>query len=175
MPVQVRQHQSEQRAAITEDSAFGQKLAHQAAAAGAKCGAHGDFGLAGLGARQQEIRYVRSGDQQHEDDGGHKNQERFADVAKRLLFEGGDLHAASFVGGGIGAFQAFGDGVHVGLGPRGGDSGLEARQNQEAAIAAFVQIAGAAGHDEGHPYFRLAGEAAETPGGDADHGEWLAV
>ena len=62
-----------------ENEAFGQQLPHHPQAAGAERGTHGDLALASFGAREQQVRDVRAGDEQEERDRAEQQPDRAAD------------------------------------------------------------------------------------------------
>ena len=67
-----------------EQHAFGQQLPHQPLPAGAERGADRDFLLPPGGARQQQVRDVRAGDQQHQRHRAEQHEHRAAHVADDL-------------------------------------------------------------------------------------------
>ena len=76
-----RQPQAEGAAGDRQQHAFGHELPEQPAAAGAERRAHGKLTMTGLGARQQQVREIRAGDEQHESDGGLQDPDRAAGAA----------------------------------------------------------------------------------------------
>ena len=80
--------QPKRAAGDRQQHAFGHELPEQPAAAGAKRRAHRELAVTCLGARQQQVREVRAGDQQHEADRGLQHPDRAAGAAEDLLLHG---------------------------------------------------------------------------------------
>jgi hypothetical protein len=76
---------SRRAARQAEQHALGQQLPEDARAARADCRADRDFFLASRRARQQQVRDVRAGDQQHKPDRAQQNIERQPYVAHDLF------------------------------------------------------------------------------------------
>ena len=66
-----------------QQHAFGHELPEQPAAACAKRRAHREFTMTCLGAREQQVREIGAGDEQHETDGGLQHPDRAARAAER--------------------------------------------------------------------------------------------
>ena len=74
------ENRPEHAAGERQHDALGQQLAHDAAAARADGGAHGNLAPPAGRAHEQQVGDVRAGDQQHEADGADEHQQRRADV-----------------------------------------------------------------------------------------------
>ena len=70
-----------------EHQAFGEHLAHQPAALGAKRGAHADLALARGASRQQQVGDVDARDEQHERDRADQREQRRPQLADHLLLQ----------------------------------------------------------------------------------------
>jgi hypothetical protein len=70
-----------------EQGALGEELADQAGAARAERRPDGDLARARLRPRQQQVRHVDAGDQQHEADRAKQHEERLPDVAHHPLMQ----------------------------------------------------------------------------------------
>ena len=81
------EQQAEDRADGRQQQAFGEQLANQAPAAGAERRADGDFTITPGGARQQEVRDVGAGDEQHDQHRGGEQLQRAPHVADEQLLE----------------------------------------------------------------------------------------
>ena len=82
-----------------------------------RCGPERDFTPPHRAAREQEIRHVRAGDEQHETDGGEQGEHhvRLGDAAQRLA-QRLDRDGAIVVGLRVGGRELAGNGVHLCLG-----------------------------------------------------------
>ena len=78
----LREQQADDGAGPGEHEALGEQLTHEPPRAGAERRADGQLALARRRAREQQVRDVRAGDQQHEDDGAHQRQDRLPDVRR---------------------------------------------------------------------------------------------
>ena len=65
---------------------------------GAQRGANSELALARRGARQQQIRHVRAGDDQHESNGAYEQQQRGADIAHQGVLHRERLRRESRIG-----------------------------------------------------------------------------
>ena len=74
-------------AARREHQAFSKHLAHQPAAAGAKRRAHAELALARGAARQQQIRDVDAGNEQHERNRAHQREQRRPELSHHLILQ----------------------------------------------------------------------------------------
>ena len=79
---------SEDAADQSEQHAFEEQFARDAAASGAQCRANGEFELASFGANQQQIGNVDAGDQQHQSNRAHDHPKNTAHVANDFLLQG---------------------------------------------------------------------------------------
>src|SRR5208282_443478 len=68
-----------------EQDAFGEHLASDSRTAGTKGEAHGEFTAAAGGSREQQIRDVRAGNQEHKTDCAKQDQKRRAHVARQFF------------------------------------------------------------------------------------------
>ena len=68
-----------------EHQAFGEHLAHQPSASGAERRAHADLALARGAARQQQVRHVDAGHQQHEHHRADQREQRRPDLPDHLF------------------------------------------------------------------------------------------
>ncbi len=82
-----RDQQAERAAGRREQHALGQELPHQARAAGAQRAANGNLPLPDRRAREQQVRDVGAGDQQHEADRGEQRQQRRTHVADQIVVQ----------------------------------------------------------------------------------------
>ena len=108
-----------------QQNAFGEQLPHQPLPSGAQSGADGDFLLAAGGAREQKVRDVGAGDQQHQRHRAHQHKQRAADVSHHLFLQANDVHAEGAVALVLFA-DAAGDDVDIRLRLRNRDAGLQA-------------------------------------------------
>ena len=92
---QRRDAQPRDAAGGREHQAFGQHLAHQAAALGAERGAQADLALARRAARQQQVGDVDAGDEQHQRDRADQREQRRAQLADQLFLQREDHHRAA--------------------------------------------------------------------------------
>ncbi len=115
----------------TQHGRLREELAHEAAAARAHRRAHGELPLARRGARQQQVRDVRAGDQQDEAHRAEQDEERRAHLSDHGLVQRAHGEAHALVRIGIGGGQARADGGR--LGPRrfGGGARIEAPDGRE--------------------------------------------
>ena len=162
-----------------EHGAFGQELTDDAAAARAERVADGDLTLTRAGPREQQIRDVRAGDQQHEADRAEHHQQARAHVADDLVLKRDDFAALAprvrehpqRVGlAKIGYARA-----HLRLRARGGCAGREPGDGLTALTAAPQRASRRAIERERHPDLRLGGGERERRGHDADDFARLAV
>ena len=89
---QRRDGQPRDAARHREHQAFGEHLAHQPPALRAERGAHADLALARGAARQQQIRDVDAGHEQHEHDGAHQREQRRPELADHLFLQRKEHH-----------------------------------------------------------------------------------
>ena len=107
-----RKEQPERPAHRAEDHAFREQLSYQPQSAGAKRPTHGHLRLACGRARQQQIRHVRAGDQQHEPDGAEQHQDRASNVANDGFMKRHRGEIQTLVGVGILECELLPDGPH---------------------------------------------------------------
>ena len=118
-----------------EQHAFSQQLADQVGARRAERRPHRDFARARRGARQQQVRDVRAGDEQHEADRAHQHQQRRLDARVAISFmEVGVM--VQFGGYAVGevALEAVGKCGDVALGLLDADAWLEASGGDEKLV-----------------------------------------
>ena len=82
-----REQDAERAAGKGEDQALGHGLAKEPAAAGSERHQDREFTMTCLRAREQQIRHVGAGDEQHESDGDLQHPDRPADAAEDLVRE----------------------------------------------------------------------------------------
>ena len=80
-----RQREPQDRSDDSDDQAFGQHLAHELQPSRADRGAHRQFATASRGTHDEQVRDVRTGDEQDERDGAHQRQDRRPHVADQIL------------------------------------------------------------------------------------------
>jgi hypothetical protein len=83
----IRDPQAEDATREPEGHALEEQLARDPAPVRPQGHAHGQLLLAALHAHEQQVRDVRAGDEQHEDDRAHEDPEDAADVAHEVLLE----------------------------------------------------------------------------------------
>ncbi len=98
--------QSQCAAGQCQDQTFGEQLADDARTPRTERAANGDLLLARSGARQQQIRQIRAGDQQQQSDRAEQYQEHRTDAAGVHFGHGKQRDAPAGIGGRIGALQA---------------------------------------------------------------------
>src|SRR4029077_20927969 len=81
----VSEGESEGSAGEGEDEAFEQEFAGDAAPPGAQGGADGEFLAAAVGAHEEEVGDVGTGNQQDHADGAHEDPEGGGDVAEQVV------------------------------------------------------------------------------------------
>ena len=128
--------EAERASAEGDDEGFAEQLLDDARAGCAHGGADGDLFAAGEGAGEDEVGYVRAGDEKNEGDGAEHHEERGTNVAYGLVAHGFDGCAPAFVVFGVGLLEALRDGVHLGLGLLESDAGFEACDGEEVMVAA---------------------------------------
>ena len=135
-------------------------------------GADGDLFAAREGAGEEKIGDVGAGDEEDERDGAEHHKQGGTNIADGLITEGMNDGAPSFVLGGVGLFEALGDGVHLGLRLLDGDSGFEAADGEVVMVVANGRGGGSEGH--GNPYSGEAG-LVHRRAHDADDSVGVAV
>ena len=75
-----------------EQPVLDHELSHEARAAGAERRAHREIALAARHPRQQQVRHVRAGDEQHEADRAHQDGERRSNAAGQLVLQRHERH-----------------------------------------------------------------------------------
>ena len=84
----MRQGNPDQCSARAQHRAFGHQLPDDPCAARAERLSHRDLPLARDRAREQQVRDVRAGDQQHEADGAEEHEERRPDISRQRVSSG---------------------------------------------------------------------------------------
>ena len=158
-----------------QHATFDDELQQHAGASGAQCDAHGDFTLPRFGTRQQKIGDIGAGNQQHEGDGAEQDEQGLLNIAEELVVQRGHFDGATLVRLGIRRFETFGDAIEFGLRMGLRDSGFEAGEGSETAVAAFGEVLGGASHPERDPSFRLVRNSAEPGRHDANDGPGAAI
>ncbi len=157
-----------------QHEALGQQLRDQLAPARAEGRPHGDLAAAGLSPREQQVRDVRTGDEQHERDGAEQGHERRANVANDPLVQRRGQERRVFLGPGKLHGQAIGDRLQRGRRLAGRHGVLQARQHLHPLRAARLGCEVARDEDERLPELRGGGKP-EGGGSDPDDRHGLAV
>ena len=100
----------------SQHQAFGQHLAHQAAALGAERGAQADLALARRASRQQQVGDVDAGDEHDQRDRADQREQRRAQLADQLFLQREDHHRAPGIALWLFFFELGVDGPHVAVG-----------------------------------------------------------
>ena len=85
-----REEETEQAARDREHQALDDELLREPAQRRAERGAHGHLALTRVSAREQQVRDVRAGHEEHQRHAGHQQKERGTDVLGHLIDEGAD-------------------------------------------------------------------------------------
>ena len=93
------QQHADAAAGQREDDALRQKLADQASSRRADCSADGHLAAAREPSREQQVRHVRAGNQQHEANRRRQHEHRSPRVADDLLLQRHDAEGQAAVGG----------------------------------------------------------------------------
>ena len=136
---QGRHPDAEPTARDAQQRALGEHLPHQPGASGAKGGAHRHLARSRDRARQQQIRNVRTGDQQHETDGPQQHHQRRANWAGDRIGERLDSHLARGIVVGIGFGELTPDRVQIGDSLSVADSGPDLADRLEVLAAAACE------------------------------------
>ncbi len=99
----------------SQHQAFGDQLAHDAAAAGAYRGANGDLPRTRSGPREQQIRYIRARDQQHQRHRSQQQVECQPDIADHVVAHAGHGHRLAGIAIRILPLETRADRRHLGL------------------------------------------------------------
>ena len=169
---EVGQEKAEAPTDESEDDALDQELTHDAPARGAEGGAHGDLARPRGRSREQKVGHVRAGDEQHEADRAHDDEEHdlrgATDVSLRECL---DTHCRQrLVGIGIRGQKTPGDAVHLGLCFLAGRRVRQPSEDTKRARIPLVRL----GWDGRRPHFGVVGES-HADGHDADNRRRLSV
>jgi hypothetical protein len=126
------EQQADRGAAQRQQDAFRQQLAHDASAVGAQRGANGELTPSSRGARQQQIGDVGAGDDQHEPDRAHQQQQRGSNVPHHVVFHGDELGPSPRIRLRVLAGQDATDGRDLRLRRFDGDARLEAADDRDS-------------------------------------------
>ncbi len=164
-----------------EDDAFRQHLADDAPAAGADREADRHLPTARRGAREEQCRDVRAGDEENEGDGAEEHEDRApqgrVDPAVVQGRRGGSPDGAANFHRVLVRDLPSHD-PHLRVGRSGGDAGLQASDDFVPVVAVLrqdVRVDECAGHRHGNPDLGLAPEAREAFGQNADDRQRPAV
>ena len=169
------EHEAGDSAERRQHAAFGDQLTQQPRPPRAERGPHRDLALARFRSRNQQIRHIRAGNQQHETDRRHQHRQRETERSKHLDVEWADLDSAFLIRLRIRLLEATRNRVQLGLRLGDCDAGLQPGQHLKSAIAALSQPLGGVAHDERNPDIGAVAEATETRRHDADDGERLRI
>jgi hypothetical protein len=147
-----REEESDRSPGERHQHALRQELPDQPGAPRPHRHAHGDLSLPAAGPRQQQIRHVRAGDEEHESNGGEEDQQGGANGRDRLLVDRDDTRPDSRIGLGIGFGDPGGNRAHLRVHSSQIDSVFGAAQYEERVPHA-VRIRPVEG--ERHPEIRL--------------------
>ena len=136
------QEEPEAPAEEREQDAFRQELTHHAGAARADGRADGKLALPGGGAREQQVRDVRAGEEQHEGDRGKEGPERRPGFGDAALEKRDDHRPLAAVGPRVLRLEPRHDRVE--LGPRRRERGArrQAREDAQALVIAALEPTG---------------------------------
>ena len=127
---------AERRAEEPDHDRLGQQLPDDAEAPRAESGADGDFAVADRGAGEQQVRDVRTGDQQHQRHRAHHHEhDQLRLIRQHPVADRADQHGPVAVHR-IRRRQAPGDAVDVRRHLVDRDAGLQAREQLHAAVVA---------------------------------------
>ena len=110
-----RQYQPGAGANRSQHAAFRDQLAQQPGAPRAERGAHGNLAASGFRTREQQIRHVRTGDQQHERNRRHQRLQRRTQRADELDIERAHFDGALLVGVGMLGLELLRDAIELAL------------------------------------------------------------
>jgi len=85
-------HQAQGSAGESQQQTLCEQLPHDAPAAGSHGSADGDFPLAASGARQQQVRNIRTGNQQHQPHRAQQDRQRRPNLAGQLFLQKSNLN-----------------------------------------------------------------------------------
>ncbi len=150
-----------------QHDAFDQQLPDDPPAAGAEGDANGDFTRPVHGARQQQVRHVGAGDQEHERHRSHQGGEQHSNLRTIELFaKGVDHRRDSLIGVRIFLFEIARDGRDFG---GGGLLGGSWRHFAESGQVAGLALFGIGPGNEGGPQLGIHGKF-QVLGHHTDHG-----
>src|SRR4029453_10031135 len=112
-----RAENAENRSSQGQDQALRQELTDQPPPPGSQRDAHGDLAVSAVGARQQQVSDVGTGDQQYEPGSAGQQQEHRAGLADDVRRQRQHFGTPALVEVGVRPVEVAADGVH--LGPRG--------------------------------------------------------
>src|ERR1700743_1716721 len=131
--------EAEKAATDSEDQAFSEALADEAAPAGAEPDAHGESALARDGAGEEQAGDVDAGDEKDEANRREKQPERGADVADNVLLEAARGESDAGVGIRIELCEIAGEERELSLRLGQGCAGTEARDHAKETRAPKLQ------------------------------------
>ena len=150
--------------------AFDEKLADDAPSSGAKCDANGKFARTADRTRQQQIRQIGAGNQEHEANRaphGLINHGCVGADKKFVEIEDMRKQVSTLIGRRIGGCEAAADGLHLSTGSGARNAGLQVAEDEPGV--AVVPLQNIAGGNQGHPHVLVLREG-EVPRHDADQG-----
>ena len=166
-----RQNETERSAHAGHQHALAQQLPHEAATRGPERGAHRQLATARRRARQQHVRDVGAGDQQHQADRAQQDQQRDAGVSDHGLQDGPQLEAKLAIRIGMGAGLPLREVGELRAGLRQRHPGPEARHHSEDPQRPLLSLRGDGAHAglERHPELVLGRREVERRGHHAHH------